>query len=220
MNRLTRTAYVDIAKGMAILSVVLLHVDFAYPQWPLLDISAMLGWYWHVPVFFLIGGFFLKDERLAQPVSFIKGKFRSLYLLALYIYLPATLLHNCLLWMGWYSTDVVYGGKVMADWGVKEYLWGILKTLLCAGREPVLGAMWFIYALLFALCGYSMVYWFVNKCKSGGVLRSRRTACLADNLLHHDKCVWDYHSAIQQCCFCHVAVVRRATGEWQAENPV
>lgn len=85
-----RTPYVDIAKGIAILSVVLLHVDFVYPKLSFINISAMLGWYWHVPVFFLIGGFFLKEERLLQPVSFIKGKFKSLYLLALYIYLPAT----------------------------------------------------------------------------------------------------------------------------------
>lgn len=168
MNKSPRTAYVDIAKGIAILSVVLLHVDFVYPQLSFVNINGMLGWYWHVPVFFLIGGFFLKDEKLAQPVPFIKGKFKSLYLLALYIYLPATLLHNCLFEWGWYSTDVVYGGKAIAEWNMKEYLWGTLKTLLCAGREPIMGAMWFIYALLFALCGYSIVYWIVNKCKLGG----------------------------------------------------
>lgn len=106
MKNYSRTSYVDIAKGIAILSVVLLHVDFVYPKFSFINISAMLGWYWHVPVFFLIGGFFLKEERLLQPVSFIKGKFKSLYLLALYIYLPATLLHNVFFQLGWYSPDV------------------------------------------------------------------------------------------------------------------
>lgn len=165
MNQQTRTAYVDIAKGIAILSVVLLHVDFIYPQLSFVNISAMLGWYWHVPVFFLIGGFFLKDEKLIHPISFIKGKFKSLYLLALYIYLPATLLHNYLLKIGWYSTNVNYGGKIISEWDTKEYLIGILKTLFCAGREPIMGAMWFIYVLLFALCGYCIIYYFVNKFK-------------------------------------------------------
>ena len=163
-----RTPYVDIAKGIAILSVVLLHVDFVYPKLSFINISAMLGWYWHVPVFFLIGGFFLKEERLLQPVSFIKGKFKSLYLLALYIYLPATLLHNALFDWGWYSLDAVYGGKIIAEWNLKEYVIGIAKTLLCAGREPIMGAMWFVYALLFALCGYSIICFIVNKCKWGG----------------------------------------------------
>ena len=84
-NTLTksRTPYVDIAKGLAILSVVLLHVDYVYPKLSFVNINGMLGWFWHVPVFFLIGGFFLKDERLANPVLFIKGKMKSLYLLAL-----------------------------------------------------------------------------------------------------------------------------------------
>ena len=49
-----RPPYVDIAKGIAILSVVLLHVDFVYPNLSFINISGMLGWYWHVPIFFLI----------------------------------------------------------------------------------------------------------------------------------------------------------------------
>lgn len=189
-NTLTksRTAYVDIAKGIAILSVVLLHVNLAYPKPSFINISGMLGWFWHVPVFFLIGGFFLKDERLAKPVPFIKGKMKSLYLLALYIYLPATLLHNVFFDLGWYSTDAVYGDKIIAEWGVKEYVLGIIKTLLCAGREPIMGAMWFVYALLFALCGYSIIVFIVNKCKWGGhcvpvILLALQTAsCIFTNV--------------------------------------
>ena len=80
-----RTPYVDIAKGIAILSVVLLHVDFVYPNLSFINISSMLGWYWHVPVFFLIGGFFLKEEKLLHPIYFIKGKFKSLYFFFLLI---------------------------------------------------------------------------------------------------------------------------------------
>lgn len=49
-----RCGYVDIAKGITILSVVLLHVDFVYPEYKLLNVSGMLGWYWHVPVFFML----------------------------------------------------------------------------------------------------------------------------------------------------------------------
>lgn len=186
--RKSRTAYVDIAKGIAILAVVLLHVDFVFPKLSFINISGMLGWYWHVPVFFLIGGFFLKEERLLQPVSFIKGKFKSLYLLALYIYLPATLLHNVLFKLNWYSPDVVYGGKIIAEWNLKEYIVGIVKTLLCAGREPIMGAMWFVYALLFALCGYSIITYIVNKCKWGGyvvpliLLALQIVSCVATNV--------------------------------------
>lgn len=159
----SRVAYVDIAKGIAITAVVLLHVDFVYPKFSFINLSGVLGWYWHVPVFFLIGGFFLKEERLLQPISFIKGKLKSLYLLSLYIYLPATLLHNFFFKIGWYSPDVVYGGKIIDEWNLKEYFLGFIKTFLCAGREPIMGAMWFVYALLFALCGYSIISYIVYK---------------------------------------------------------
>ncbi len=185
-----RCAYVDIAKGIAILSVVLLHVGYAYQECRLLNISGMLGWYWHVPVFFCLAGFFIKEEKLLQPWTFIKGKFKSLYLLALYIYLPATLLHNVLIKIGWYSTDVVYSGKAMSVWGVMDYVMGIVKTLLCAGQEPIMGAMWFVYALLFALCGLSIIYWLVKKCKleDGSMfvilLALQIVSCIATNIFN------------------------------------
>lgn len=64
----------------------------------------------------MIGGFFLKDERMIKPVSFIKGKINSLYLLILYLYIPFTLLHNVLLDIGFYDTAIEYGGKHVDYW--------------------------------------------------------------------------------------------------------
>lgn len=154
-----RSTYVDIAKGIAIIAVVLLHVNYVFPENRLFFTSKLLGWAWHVPVFFLLGGFFLKEEKLLKPWPFIRGKIRSLYLLALYIYLPATLLHNLFLSIGWYQPEIDYGGKHVQLWDTKEYIVGVVKTVLCAGREPLMGAMWFVYVLLFGLCGYSLLSW-------------------------------------------------------------
>ena len=95
MNK-KRLDWVDIAKGVAILVVVLLHTDYTFSAETFKPITAIIGDGWHVAVFFLIGGFFLKKEKLCKPVSFIKGKVRSLYLLASYFYVPAVLLHNVL----------------------------------------------------------------------------------------------------------------------------
>lgn len=159
-----RSVYIDIVKGFAIIAVVLLHVDFTWPQYKLLHLNSILGWLWHVPVFFCIGGFFIKEEKLQNPISFIKNKFRSLYLLALYIYFPATLLHNFLFKINWYSSEAIYGGKIINEWSLQEYIINCLKTLLCAGREPIMGAMWFVYTLLFALCGLSIISYLVKKC--------------------------------------------------------
>lgn len=163
-----RVAYVDIAKGIAILAVVMLHVNFAWPMEDKHIIDGFLGWAWHVPVFFVIGGFFINSTMLCQPRSFILSKIKSLYRLALYIYLPATLVHNFLFKIGWYSNTEVYGGKVIAVWSQLDYVKGVVLTLLCAGREPIVGAMWFVYVLLFALCGYSLITVFVKKFYGGG----------------------------------------------------
>ena len=105
----------------------------------------------------IIGGFFLKEEKLAQPVSFIKGKFKSLYLLILYLYIPATLLHNVLLDIGFYNTSIEYGGKYVSYWRGAQFVKGMAEAIFFAGREPILGAMWFVYVLFLALCLISIV---------------------------------------------------------------
>ena len=81
-----------------------------------------MGGYGTYLYFFVLGGFFLKEERLIHPISFIKGKIKSLYRLLLYFYIPAVLLHNVMLNIGFYSTSAVYVGKAMTTYGVSETL--------------------------------------------------------------------------------------------------
>lgn len=71
----SRQNYVDIAKAFAIIAVVFGHIGFQYPDIKLLPIRTLAANLWHVPVFFMIGGFFIKEERLANPFQFIKGIF-------------------------------------------------------------------------------------------------------------------------------------------------
>lgn len=163
MNTTIRSQWVDIAKGFAILAVVLFHINYNYPDNRLFPVTALFGYAWHVPVFFLIGGFFIKEERLVQPVGFIKGKIKSLYRLLLYFYIPAVLLHNALLDIGWYDTVTDYGGKFMSYWSATQTLKELLLAVCLAGREPILGAMWFVYVLFMALCGFSIISWMVKK---------------------------------------------------------
>ena len=154
-----RQQWVDTAKGIAIIAVVLGHVGYLYPAWRLLPLSTILVWLWHVPVFFLIGGFFLKEEKLQKPLTFVKGKFHSLYLLILYIYIPVLLLHNLFLQIGFYNTDIEYYGKFVTEWEWVDLLNNILLAICFGGREPLLGAMWFVYVLFLALCILSIVSW-------------------------------------------------------------
>lgn len=158
-----RQDWVDIAKAFAIIAVVLGHISYQYPKMALMPLSTIIVWLWHVPVFFMIGGFFLKDERMAKPVSFIKGKIKSLYLLILYLYIPFTLLHNVLLDIGFYDTAIEYGGKHVGYWTAGQFVRGLAEVVFLAGREPILGAMWFVYVLFMALCYLSIMSEIVKK---------------------------------------------------------
>lgn len=158
-----RSLWVDIVKGIAIIAVVLLHIDYSLPEYRILPIKPILGGLWHVAVFFLVGGFFLKEESLCKPVTFIKGKIKRLYLLILYIYIPVLLLHNVLIQIGFYDTTIDYDGKMVTWWGVGETTTQILMAICFAGREPILGAMWFVYVLFMALCLLSIISFIISR---------------------------------------------------------
>lgn len=159
----SRSQLVDIAKGVAIIAVVLLRVDYQFYNHIFLPFTSLLGGLWHVAVFFLLGGFFLKEEKLIQPVNFIKGKIQSLYKLLLYFYISAVLFYNVLMHIGWYDEVTDYGGKMMSLWGAGKMVKELVLSVCLAGREPILGAMWFVYVLFIALCGLSIVSWVAKK---------------------------------------------------------
>ena len=47
--------------------------------------------------------------------------------------------------------------------GGYDYRENIILTVLCAGREPIVGAMWFVYVLLFSLMGFSIISFICKK---------------------------------------------------------
>lgn len=161
MMKNSRSLSVDITKGVAIIAIVLGHITYSYPNCKLLDSSALFYGLWHVAVFFIVAGFFIKEEQLVQPKLWFKKKFSSLYLKILYFYVPAVLLHNALIKIGWYSlesTDPVINTYSMIDFAKQTVL-----AICLGGREPIVGAMWFVYVLFMALIGLSVVSWAIKK---------------------------------------------------------
>ena len=55
-----RVLFVDIVKGFAISAVVMMHIAYDYPKTCLIDIRALFGYFWHVPVFLLWQFFLLR----------------------------------------------------------------------------------------------------------------------------------------------------------------
>lgn len=161
--------WVNIAKGLAMAMVVVGHISYALPNEKLFPLSTLIVG-WHVPIYFLIAGFFIKEDRLLKPLPFVKGKFHSLYKPLLYYYIPAVLLHNIFLQIGFYDTITSYSGKYMHTYGAMEMGKEVILAVLFAGREPILGAMWFAYVLFMALCGFSIISWGLKKVIKEGQL--------------------------------------------------
>lgn len=161
MMKNNRSLSVDITKGVAIIAIVLGHITYSCPTCKLLDSSVLFYGLWHVAVFFIVAGFFIKEEQLVHPKRWFKKKFSSLYLKILYFYVPAVLLHNALIKIGWYSlesTDPVINTYSMMDFAKQTVL-----AICLGGREPIVGAMWFVYVLFMALIGLSIVSWLLKK---------------------------------------------------------
>lgn len=153
-----RIQFVDIAKGISIIAVVLFHINFTIGDFSLFPTKTIVaGGCWHVPCFFLISGFFLKEEKILNTKDFLKNKFFTLYLKILCFYIPATLLHNVFIHWGFYSIQETYSGKQMFLYTKVDYIKKILAAIFFAGREPIVGPLWYAYVLCLALICYSII---------------------------------------------------------------
>lgn len=152
---------VDIAKGISIIAIVLGHINFQYPAGQLVNTKDLFIYLWHVAVFFLLAGFFIKEEQLVQPKLWFKKKFSSLYLKILYFYIPAVLLHNVYIKIGWYSLEST--AQVINTYSMIDFAKQTVLAICLGGREPIVGAMWFVYVLFMALIGLSIVSWLIKK---------------------------------------------------------
>lgn len=140
------------------IAIVCGHISCVYfPTW--------LNNFWPVAFFFLVAGFFIKENNLQDPVKFIGHKLKTIYLPGTIIYIIAVLLHNPLCQWGVYPLGDVHPmtGNEFTLWDTKTYILQIVKTIFAPSGELAMGAMWFLYALFFALCFLSIIAYMVKK---------------------------------------------------------
>lgn len=162
----TRLDYVDFIKGFAIIAVVFGHIDCLNNFPVLLPIKGLFATMWHVNLLFMVSGFFLsKTIAKGDFKLFVLRKIKTLYVRSLYFYLPAVLLHNYLIQIGWYDTTYPFMNKAINFWSTGDIVSNVLLTIGCAGREPILSALWFVYVLFFAMLVYGAVSFFASRFK-------------------------------------------------------
>lgn len=130
-----RLRYVDIAKGIAMICIILGHLGNSYIN--------RVVFTFHVPLFFFITGFFTNSKRPTK--EFIKVKFRTLivpYMLTcIVIILLGTL-------EGLISGDAI---SVFMRWSYAS-LYGAGDSYTTPFYIPAIGALWFLLATFWGSC--------------------------------------------------------------------
>lgn len=140
---------IDIAKGIGICLVVLGHCSTK-------NVTHFI-YLFHMPLFFMIAGYLFNDKNLQKPKEFFIRKVKRLYLTYLVYEVVFTLLRNYFINVGFYSTDYKYVDKYINDLNKKETLKVILQDIFLAGREPLVGTLWFIVSLIFVIVMFYII---------------------------------------------------------------
>lgn len=160
-----REQWVDIAKGIAMVAIVLGHIHYNYPNCEYFPISTLFFWLWHVPVFFLIGGFFLRESKLLKPVSFIFDKYKKIGFKVVIISLPFILGHNWLLSIGFYDSTLSIGGYYVSSYTPTIFIRKFIGTLIMHDTEIIVDPLWFAQVLFWALALLSVLCFLLRKTK-------------------------------------------------------
>ena len=154
------------------------HIQYNYYETSLLPLKNLLAGIWPVPVFFMIGGFFLTNDKLIDTKKFIFKKIKTLYIPTIILYIIATLLHNIFVRIHFYSLTLDYDGAYITMYSTTDYIKYLIFDLFLAGRELLLAAMWFVCVLFVALCMISIETNFIRR-----ITTSERTFQIGQMLL-------------------------------------
>lgn len=136
-----RINYITIAKGIGIILVVLGHCGN--------DMIEKFVLLFHMPLFFFLSGYLFKDEKLDTPKEYIKSKVLKLYIPYLIYETIFLLLHNFFIDINIYNTNIMIRDKTITYLSVSQQISNFIRIVLCMGREPIGGALWFLVVLFF-----------------------------------------------------------------------
>ena len=150
----TRDTTISIAKGIAIILMVVAHAEA--PGW-----LCKFIFEFHMPLFFITAGYFFSLKYLQDEATFVKKRIKGLYWPFVKWALFFLILHNTMFRIG--ILNEVYGneqGGVLHPWTwhqMQQNIWNIFTAM--GGYDAFLcGAFWFFRGLLVASILYLIIY--------------------------------------------------------------
>ena len=164
-----RNNAISIAKGFAIIFVVMAHADMP----GMLNRAIYL---FHMPLFFITAGYFFKHETVENPWPFIVKRFKGLYVPFVKWSIFFLLIHNLLFKIG--ILNEVYGnwtGGTTHPYSIHQFWQRLTNIVFSMGGydEFLAGAFWFFRGLLVASIAFVVLYYMLNNVKR---LRGRTVA--------------------------------------------
>lgn len=130
---------VNMAKGMAIILMVLGHTGFA-------NYGERFIYMFHMPLFFFLSGYCFKESYLNDFKTFTKKRIKGAYWPYVKWGVLFLLLHNLLFKCHIYDQD--YGAYA---YGMKDYFIKVVKIVgSMTHAEPLLGGYWFLHTYFFS----------------------------------------------------------------------
>lgn len=136
-----RDATIDMAKALCIILMVIGHgccgeYMFRFIYW------------FHMPCFFFITGWLLKDKYINNPKQGIINKFKGIFVPCIKWSIIFILLHNLFVPLHIYDSYISFSDSVKKIFHVLTF---------GSANEPLIGPYWFLTTLLFA-SSYSIIY--------------------------------------------------------------
>lgn len=142
-NRLNQ---IDIAKGIGIILVVVGHTT------TYLGFEKVI-YQFHMPLFFILSGFFFKDKYVKQPLVFLLSRLKRLYI--------PYVLNGLRLFIVFLV--ISYLVRENTGFSILGGLYYSLLIILGIGSAPLAGTIWFLRALFFVSFIFIFLKWIISK---------------------------------------------------------
>lgn len=169
-----RNTSISIAKGLAIIAVVIGHAGAP-------GTLSYLMYAFHMPLFFITAGYFFNVKYLDREGEFIRRRIKGLYVPFVKWSLVFLLLYN--LWFQWGVMNEQYGnaaGGLLHPYSLRQLLQNAISICVnMSGYDVCMaGAFWFFRALLVASVVFLLYYRFLARRLRMGKVLTTATVCL------------------------------------------